>query len=153
MVTPACSGEDSKEKVQPFVQHPTELHLLTKQKHTDMLCGDWGRGHADQRMPHDGEGVGTSAFHPSSPGAHVTVSLGDTFSTLSCLATKSPPIGASTDSLCQPQFSGFPRGPGHHLSKARESPKPREQLSLTLTGPSSSRVQSVFCQGLGTVNF
>lgn len=97
--------------------------------------------------------VGASAIHPSSPGAHVTVSPGDNFSTLSCLVTKSPPIGDSTDSLCRPQFSGFPRCQGHHLSTASENPKKCERLSLTLTGPSSSRVQSVLppCQGLGTV--
>lgn len=73
--------------------------------------------------------VGASAIHPSSPGAHVTVSPGDNFSALSCLVTKSPPSGASTDSLCRLQFSGFPRCQGHHLSTASESPKPCECLS------------------------
>lgn len=97
----AGGGEDAKGKVQPFAQHATELHLVIRQIHTDLLCGDWGRGHADQRMSHDGEGVGTSAIQPSSRSTCVTVSLGDTFSALSCLVTKSPPIGDSTDSLHQ----------------------------------------------------
>lgn len=68
----------------------------------------------------------------------MTFSLGDTFSALSCLVTKSPPIGAATDSLHTALIPGFPRCQGHHPSKAPESPKPREGLSLDSPAAGSS---------------